>query len=102
MDFYCSPINDTGIRLPRLEFGREYRTVKVHSHQVKAKAVADLRGVLGTRGPGGPNSFNCMQFLVKFGEIVCWRPLEGWRPTSWKSWIRYWKAKIIFDISIFL
>ena len=29
---------------------------------------------------GGPNSFNFMQFLGKFGKIVCWRPLEGWRP----------------------
>ena len=27
-----------------------------------------------------PNSFNFMQFLGKFGKIVCWRPLEGWRP----------------------
>ena len=24
--------------------------------------------------PGGPNSFNFMQFLGKFGKIVCWRP----------------------------
>ena len=24
--------------------------------------------------PGGPNSFNFMQFLGNFGEIVCWRP----------------------------
>ena len=23
---------------------------------------------------GGPNSFNFMQFLRKFGKIVCWRP----------------------------
>ena len=30
--------------------------------------------------PRGPNSFNCMQFLGKFGKIICWRPLEGWRP----------------------
>ena len=27
-----------------------------------------------TRAPRGPNSFNFMQFLGKFGEIVCWRP----------------------------
>ena len=27
------------------------------------------------RPPGGPNSFNFMQFLGKFGKIVCWRPL---------------------------
>ena len=25
--------------------------------------------------PQGPNSFNFMQFLGKFGKIVCWRPL---------------------------
>ena len=37
-----------------------------------------------------PNSFNFMQF---WGEI--WQnrmlvpPLEGWRPTSGKSWIRH-------------
>ena len=31
--------------------------------------------------PGGPNSFNFMQFLGKFGKIVCWRPpLGSWRP----------------------
>ena len=27
--------------------------------------------------PGGPNSFNFMQFLGNFGEIVCWRPPPG-------------------------
>ena len=27
--------------------------------------------------PGGPNSFNFMQFLGKFGKIVCWRPPPG-------------------------
>ena len=40
-------------------------------------SVADLRG--GREGrvpPGGPNSFNFMQFLGKFGKIVCWRPRE--------------------------
>ena len=32
--------------------------------------------------PRGPNSFNFMQFLGKFGKIVCWRPPppESWRP----------------------
>ena len=30
--------------------------------------MADLRGARG------PNSFNFMQFLGKFGKIVCWRP----------------------------
>ena len=40
----------------------------------------------GTRPPppGGPNSFNFMQFLGKFDKIVCWRA-----PSSGKSWIRH-------------
>ena len=38
-------------------------------------AVADLSGARGTSAPPpGPNSFNFMQFLEKFGKIVCWRP----------------------------
>ena len=54
--------------------------------------VADLRG--GARDvrppPGGPNSFNFMQFLGKFGKIVCWRPPWGvGAPSSGKSWIRH-------------
>ena len=40
--------------------------------------AADLRG--GLEGPGGPNSFNFMQFLGKYGKIVYWRPLGSWRP----------------------
>ena len=42
--------------------------------------------------PGGPNSFNFMHFLGKFGKFVCWRP-PPWRvgvPSSGKSWIRHW------------
>ena len=31
----------------------------------------------GTHPPWGPNSFNLMQFLGKFGKIVCWRPPPG-------------------------
>ena len=30
--------------------------------------------------PRGPNSFNFMQFLGKFGKIICWRPPGSWRP----------------------
>ena len=30
--------------------------------------------------PGGPNSFNFMQFSGKYGKIVCWCPLGNWRP----------------------
>ena len=60
-------------------------------------AVADLRGARGTRVPPvGPNSFNFMQFLVKFGKIVCWlsntHPHPSPRvhaPTSGKFWIRH-------------
>ena len=45
--------------------------------------LADLRG--GARDarppPGGPNSFDFMQFFRKFGNFVCWRPpLGSWRP----------------------
>ena len=48
---------------------------------IKTNAVADLRGAQGTRAPpGGPNSFNFMQFLGKFGKIVCWRPPGSWHP----------------------
>ena len=36
-----------------------------------AFAVADLRGGVP---PGGSNSFNFMQFLGKYGKIVCWCP----------------------------
>ena len=35
--------------------------------------LADHRGARRTP-PGGPNSFNFMQFLGKFGKIVRWRP----------------------------
>ena len=37
--------------------------------------MADLRmGVWDAYPPGGPNSFNFMRFLGKFGKIVCWCP----------------------------
>ena len=58
------------------------------------KTVADLRG--GRRGrapPGGPNSFDFMQFLGNFSKIVCWRPPWGvGTPSSGKSWIRHCKS----------
>ena len=42
------------------------------------------------RAPPGPNSFNFMQFLGKFGKIVCWRlPWRVGAPSSGKSWIRH-------------
>ena len=38
-----------------------------------------------TRAPGGPNSFNFMQFLGNFGKIVFWRPPpESWRTLLWE------------------
>ena len=36
--------------------------------------VADLHSKILDAPPRGPNSFNFMQFLGKFGKIVCWRP----------------------------
>ena len=43
------------------------------------RAVADLGG-----RPGAPpmiqNFLNFMQFFAEIGKIICWRPLEGWRP----------------------
>ena len=39
-------------------------------------SVADLMGCEG-RPPGGPYSFKSMQFLGKFGKIVCWRSPPG-------------------------
>ena len=53
--------------------------------------VADLRG--GGRDaslPLGQNFFIFMHFSRKIGQIVCWRPLWGWRTRSGKSWIRHW------------
>ena len=45
-------------------------------------AVADPGGAPGA-SPYGPK---CSQFhpvfLEHFGKIVCWRPLDGWRPPS--------------------
>ena len=45
------------------------------------KTMCFSGGSEGARGtPLGPNSFNFMQFLGKFGKIVCWRPPESWCP----------------------
>ena len=47
---------------------------------LKQKAVAKLHSKI-LYAPSGPNSFNFMQFLGNFGEIVCWwPPPEGWHP----------------------
>ena len=62
-----------------------------HSNRMRTTPRADLRGARGMPpSPGGPNSFNFMQFLGNFGKIVCWRPPWGvGAPSSGKSWIRY-------------
>ena len=56
-------------------------------------AVADLRGSAWDAPPpppGGPNSFDFMQFLGNFGKIVCWGPTWGFGATSsGKSCIRH-------------
>ena len=46
-------------------------------------------GTRDARSPGGPNSFNFMQFFGKFGKIVYWRPRGVGTPSSGKSWIRH-------------
>ena len=47
----------------------------VKTDKSEVDTVADLRGAQGTRAPpGGPNSFNFMQFLGKFDKFLCWRP----------------------------
>ena len=33
---------------------------------------------------GHPNYFDFMQFVGKFGKIVCLHPLEGWHPRLWE------------------
>ena len=44
-------------------------------------SVVDLHSeIVDAPLPWGPNSFNFVQFLGKFGKIVCWCPLEGWCP----------------------
>ena len=40
--------------------------------------VADLHSKV-LDAPPVPNSLNFMQFLGKFGKIICWHPLGGWR-----------------------
>ena len=63
--------------------------------------------------PPGPNSFNFMQFLGKFGKIKCWRPPpESWRPLhgeildpplQWEGYLCFQRLKaklfVFLDIS---
>ena len=58
--------------------------------QIRTIDSGGSKGLEG-RPPWGPNSFNFIQFLGKFGKIVCWRPPWGvGAPSSGKSWIRHW------------
>ena len=41
---------------------------------VMFKVSGGSKGGHEGRPPGGPNSFNFLQFWGKFGKIVCWRP----------------------------
>ena len=45
-----------------------------------SRSVVDLHSKnLDTPHPSpSANSFNFMQYLGKFGKIVCWHPPEGW------------------------
>ena len=56
-------------------------------HCIEYRPVVDLRGARGTRAPpGGPNSFNFMQFSGKYGKIVSFVPPKGvGAPSSGKS-----------------
>ena len=53
-----------------------------HSNITISEISGGSKGVdaRDARPLGGPNSFNFMQFLEKFGKIVCWLSLESRRP----------------------
>ena len=61
-------------------------------HNDIESTVADLGGAHPARAPPTAQNFlNFMQFFVKFGKIICWRP--PWRvgaPSYGESWIRPW------------
>ena len=50
------------------------------THWKNSSSGGSKGGAKDARPPWGPNSFNFMQFLGKFGKIVCWRPPGSWRP----------------------
>ena len=68
------------INLPRSVPRHQYETNSSHPRwrDPNHRAVADLGGRRGRAPPppGGPNSFNFMQFLGKFDKFVCWCPGE--------------------------
>ena len=56
----------------------------MNSFEQVSSPVADLRGVPPAHAPPTDQNFlNFMQFFGHFGKIVCWHPLEGWRPLLW-------------------
>ena len=52
--------------------------------QYQWRIYQDVPGTHGARTPPPPpmaqNLLNFMQFFGKFGNFLCWRPLDGWRP----------------------
>ena len=61
------------------ETWHESKTMKASQFQKECSGGSKGGGVRDTL-PWGPNSFNFMQFLGKFGKIICWRPPGSWRP----------------------
>ena len=63
-----------------------------YGHSVQ-KPVADLHSkILDARHPpGGPNSFNFMQFWKNLAKSYVGAPPRVGAPSSGKSWIRHWK-----------
>ena len=51
-----------------------YVTITVDPFSIYYSQWRIQMGARGMRPSGGPNSFNFMQFLRKFGKIVCWGP----------------------------
>ena len=60
-------------------------------HCIEYRPVVDLRGARGTRAPppGGPNSFNFMQFRENMAKSYVGAPLGSWRPLLGEIWIRH-------------
>ena len=73
------------------------RHIEVKVEITVADPMGGCEGRVPPPPPGGSNSFNFMQFLVKFGKIVCWCPWRVGTPTLGKYWIHHW---IRFGFSI--
>ena len=80
----------------RISLGRGHQPKRVKVHSGGSKG-----GARDAPSPGGPNCFNFMQFLEKYGNIVCWRPPPPTpppgvgAPSLSKYWIRRWCQPII-------